>query len=92
MSWGAVQNSLTPEQVTAVVEAASKELSSLSLAELRNRSEVGRRADAAVRNGLRALGGPQPDNNQLQGMINRVVARVGGLGFLDALFPPHCTE
>lgn len=92
MSWGAVQNSLTPEQVTAVVEAASKELSSLSLGELRNRAEVGRRADAAVRSGLRALGGPTPDNSQIQGMINRVVARVGGLGFLDALFPPHCTE
>lgn len=92
MSWGAVQNSLTPEQVTAVVEAASKELASLSLGELRNRAEVGRRAEAAVRNGLRALGGPTPDTNQLQGMINRVVARVGGLGFLDALFPPHCTD
>ena len=92
MSWGAVQNALTPEQVTAAVEAAAKELSSLPLAVLRNRAEVGRRADAAVRGALRSQGGPQPDHNQIQAMINRVVARVGGLGFLDALFPPHCTE
>jgi pilus assembly protein CpaF len=92
MSWGAVQNALTPEQVTAVVEGAAKELSSLSLAVLRNRAEVGRRADGAVRGALRSQGGPQPDNSQIQAMINRVVARVGGLGFLDALFPPHCTE
>jgi pilus assembly protein CpaF len=89
MSWSSVQAAITPEQVAAVVERATRDLAGLSFAELRNRKEVGRRADQAVRSAIRTAGCPQPDATQMQAMVARVVARVGGLGFLDALLPPN---
>jgi pilus assembly protein CpaF len=86
--WQGVQAQVPAEQISAAVEAAARELAGLPLAVLRNRRELGQRADAAVRSALRAHPG-QVSPVQLQAMIAQVVARVGGLGFLDALIPPN---
>ena len=51
--WQGVQSQVSQEQVSAVVEAAAHELAGLPLAVLRNRRELGQRADAAVRTALR---------------------------------------
>ena len=86
--WQGVQAQVSPEQVSAVVEAAARELAGLPLAVLRNRRELGQRADAAVRTALRPFP-VQVSPVQLQAMIAQVVAKVGGLGFLDGLIPPN---
>ncbi|MCX6027682.1 MAG: CpaF/VirB11 family protein [Chloroflexi bacterium] len=90
--WTAVQASATDAQTTAVVEQAAKALAGLPLAVLRNRRELGSRAEQAVREVLRAPGGPPFGSGQLVALIAQVIARVGGLGFLDGLLPPTCTE
>ena len=51
--WQGVQAQVSQEQVSAVAEAAARELAGLPLAVLRNRRELGQRADAAVRTALR---------------------------------------
>ena len=90
-AWQGVQAQATSEQVAAIVEAAARELAGLPLALLRNRQALGQRADAAVRAALRPYS-VQVSPVQLQAMIAQVVARVGGLGFLDALIPPNSHE
>ena len=92
MSWTDVQVRLTPEQMNAVVEEAARDLIHLPFAVLRNRRELGARANQAVQAAVRRLGLPQPTASQLQAMAAQVVARVGGLGFLDALLPPNTHE
>ena len=89
--WQGVQAQASAEQMTAVVEAAARDLSGLPLAVLRNRRELGQRADAAVRAALRPYP-VQVSASQMQALIAQVVARVGGLGFLDALIPPNSDQ
>lgn len=88
MSWTGVQSTLQPEQVEQIREEACHRLATLPFQVLRNRREVGQRADQVVRAAIRRLGMPMPDANQLQALIAGVAARVGGLGFLDGLLPP----
>ena len=90
-AWQGVQAQATAEQMGAVVEAAARDLSGLPLAVLRNRRELGQRADAAVRAALRPYP-VQVSASQMQAVIAQVVARVGGLGFLDALIPPNSDQ
>ncbi len=89
--WQGVQAQVSTEQMSAVVDAAARDLSGLPLAVLRNRSELGQRADAAVRAALRPYP-VQVSASQMQALIAQVVARVGGLGFLDALIPPNSDQ
>ena len=90
-AWQGVQAQASAEQMSAVVEAAARDLSGLPLAVLRNRRELGQRADAAVRSALRPYP-VQVSASQMQALIAQVVARVGGLGFLDALIPPNSDQ
>jgi len=89
--WQGVQAQVSAEQMNAVVEAAARDLAGLPLAVLRNRRELGQRADAAVRAALRPYP-VQVSASQMQALIAQVVARVGGLGFLDALLPPNSDQ
>ena len=89
MSWTDVQARLTPEQMDAVVKEAVGGLLHLPFSVLRNRKELNARAYQAVQDAVRRLGLPQPTGAQIQAMAARVSARVGGLGFLDALLPPN---
>jgi len=92
MSWTDVQTRLTPEQMDAAVEEAARDLIQLPFAVLRNRRELSTRANQAVQRAIRRLGLPQPTAAQIHAMAAQVVARVGGLGFLDALLPPNTHE
>jgi pilus assembly protein CpaF len=91
-NWGAVQAPASAEQNTAIVEQAARALSGLPLAALRNRRELGARADQAVRDALRSFAAVTVSPTQLQSLVAQVIAKVGGLGFLDALMPPNSSE
>jgi pilus assembly protein CpaF len=91
MGWVEVQSRLTQEQTQQLVDEASRSLAGISLQKLRRRQELNRLADQAVRATARRLSLPGLDGNQLQAVVAQVVARIGGLGFLDALLPPACT-
>jgi pilus assembly protein CpaF len=89
--WQGVQAPLAAEQGREIVESAARELAGLPLAALRDRRVLGPRADAAVRAALQSY--PVVVSPvQLQALIAQVIARVGGLGFLDALIPPNSQE
>ena len=88
MGWNQFQTTLTPEQGAALLEQATSALSSLPLSTLRNRQALAQAAEQALAGALRRLNLPQPDGNQWSSLVAQVVARVGGLGFLDALLPP----
>jgi len=91
-NWGSVQAAASAEQLTAIVEQAARALSGLPLAVLRNRRALGTRADQAVREALRSFSAVTISATQLQSLVAQVTAKVGGLGFLDALLPPNSDE
>ena len=91
-NWGSVQAAASTEQLTAIVEQAARALSGLPLAALRNRRELGARADQAVREALRGFSAVTISATQMQSLVALVTAKVGGLGFLDALMPPNSDE
>ena len=91
-NWGSVQAAASAEQLTAIVEQAARALSGLPLAVLRNRRALGARADQAVREALRSFSAVTISATQLQSLVAQVTAKVGGLGFLDALLPPNSDE
>ena len=88
MSWTKFQSTLTPQQLASLVDEGTQALSGLSLATLRNRQALAQAAEQALAGALRRLNLPQPDGSQWATLVAQVVARVGGLGFLDALLPP----
>ena len=88
MSWNQFQTALTAEQSKALLDQATHSLSSLPLATLRNRQALAQAAEQALSGALRRLNLPQPDGSQWASLVAQVVARIGGLGFLDALLPP----
>jgi pilus assembly protein CpaF len=91
MGWQTVQKTLTAEEASAAVELAARELAGLPLAVLRDRRGLTARAEAALAAALRSLSA-QASPEQLANLAAQVVARVGGLGFLDALLPPNCND
>jgi len=91
-NWGSVQAAASAEQLTAIGEQAARALSGLPLAVLRNRRALGTRADQAVREALRSFSAVTISATQLQSLVAQVTAKVGGLGFLDALLPPNSDE
>lgn len=88
MSWTDVQTILTGDKVATITDESCRALSAVPFQVLRNRKEMNQRAEQAVRAVVRRLNAPMPDANQLQAMVAGVMARVGGLGFLDGLLPP----
>ena len=88
MSWSNFPTTLTTEQVSFLVSASARSLAGLPLAVLRDRQALAQEAEQAVRSSARTLGLPLPPANQLQAVQAQVLAKVGGLGFLDALLPP----
>ena len=88
MSWTDVQTTLTVDEIAQITDEACRSLSAVPFQVLRNRKEMNQRAEQAVRRVVRRLNAPVPDASQLQAMVAGVMARVGGLGFLDGLLPP----
>jgi len=85
--WDRFTQTLSEEEQERVVHTAVKELEGLTLAELRDRSLLGSRAKGAVHRALGAAQGTAAGQLQ-EAMVQQVVARVGGFGFLDELLPP----
>ncbi len=87
--WGGVSRKLSPEQMQEIVNQAAQTLSStLPFGALRDRQKLTGLASQAIRNTVRALGAPNPAQNQLNQMVTQLVSKLGGMGFLDALMPP----
>lgn len=86
--WNRFTQSLSQEQRDEVVTSAVKRLEGISLAEIRDRNRLTSRAQTAVQKALSALDGSAPPA-LVMAMVQQVVARVGGFGFLDELLPPE---
>lgn len=92
MGWGRIQSTLTVEQEARLVDEASRLLAGLSLQAQSSQIGVSQKAAEAIQERVRALGYPQPDNARMKALVDQVVARVTGLGFLFSLMPPQCNE
>jgi pilus assembly protein CpaF len=85
MSWESVVPALNAEDRTRVIEDVAGQLQSLSLAEMRSEREklVGRVLPLVL--SVISKYGLQASSEQVQEIARDVVARVGGLGFLEPL-------
>lgn len=92
MHWKSQSEAITAEQMDELVTEAGRAVGGMPLAQLRNRAEVTRLAQDAVRTALRQQRITTLGPSQFQGAVSRVVARLGGLGFLDSLMPPACVD
>jgi pilus assembly protein CpaF len=88
MSWSHLSTHLSEDQRRQVLVDTSQELADLPLATLRNRPLLAVEAERRLRTVLRRLGHAQLDETQFQALHAGVLARIGGLGFLDGLLPP----
>lgn len=88
MSWSALRPTLTSEETARLLEEAAQSLAGLPLATLRDRPALAQEAEQALHRAARVLHLPLPPANQRQALLAQLLARVGGLGFLDALLPP----
>ena len=92
MGWIDVQTTLDADQLRRIAEESARDLAGLPLTTLRDRREMGQRASQAIHTAVKRLGYPMPRPNQMQALVTQVMARVGGLGFLDPLLPPNSQE
>ncbi len=85
MSWGSVVPPFSTEDRARVIEDVAGQLQSLSLAEMRGEREklVGRVVPLVL--SVVSKFGLQATSDQVQEIARDVVARVGGLGFLESL-------
>jgi len=89
MSWIDLQTRISPVQMEQVVQVATEYLMGMSMRETRDRRVVGQKAQQTVDETIRRLNLPRPTPQQMQALVSRVTAKVGGLGFFDALLPPN---
>lgn len=92
MHWKSQSETISAEQMETLVAEAGRNLAGLPLAQLRNRAEVSRQAQDALRAALRQQRIAALPPSQFQAAVSRVAARLGGLGFLDSLMPPVCVD
>jgi len=91
--WGRVSRRLSPEEMDEIVDHAAQILSNdLPFGALRDRQRLTALANQAIRDSVRALGAPNPTQAELSQMVTRLVSKIGGMGFLDALMPPVSHE
>lgn len=83
---------ISPEQLETLTAEAARRLSDLPLSVLRDRAELTRRAQDAVRQALHTRRLPGLPPHQFQAVVARLVSQLGGLGFLDGLMPPVCND
>ncbi len=87
--WGQVSRRLSQEEMDAVLEHAAQALSNnLPFGALRDRQQLTALANQTIRDSVRALGAPNPNQAEMNQMVTRLVSKIGGMGFLDALMPP----
>ncbi len=87
-TWGqVVVGRLTPEVQERLIDEAAQQLKGLPLDVLRDREALRRRAQGVLVN-LAARTGVALSQDMMTALLNRLVAGVGGLGFLNDLLPP----
>jgi pilus assembly protein CpaF len=91
MSWANLMQSLTPGEQQILVEKAVQELQGLPLDTIRDRVKLTSQAASAITMAASRSGCMIP--SALSGvLVQQVVARMGGLGFLNELLPPVRTD
>lgn len=87
MSWASMAQSLSKEQQEDVIQTVSAQLDSIPLATKRDRSRLEAEARPVLTSVLGKLGFVAGPTLQAA-LLNQVVARMGGLGFINDLLPP----
>ncbi len=87
MSWADLAQSITQEQQEALVEQALHSLQGLPLATVRDRTKLTMQAGSAISLAATRLGLVVPAALHAA-LVQQLVARTGGLGFLNDLLPP----
>ena len=87
MSWANLMQSLTPGEQQTLVEQAVQDLQGLPLDAIRDRTKLTTHAAGAITMEASRLGYMIPSALSAV-LVQQVVARIGGLGFLNDLLPP----
>src|SRR5512139_2864460 len=87
MSWADLAQSITQEQQETLVEQALQSLQGLPLATIRDRAKLTAQASSAISMAATRLGLVVPPALNAA-LVQQLVARTGGLGFLNELLPP----
>lgn len=87
MSWADLAQSITQEQQETLVEQALQSLQGLPLATIRDRAKLTAQASSAISMAATRLGLVVPPALNAA-LVQQLVARTGGLGFLNDLLPP----
>ena len=87
MSWADLAQSITQEQQETLVEQALQSLQGLPLATIRDRAKLTAQASSAISMAATRLGLVVPTALNAA-LVQQLVARTGGLGFLNELLPP----
>ena len=87
MSWADLAQSITQEQQETLTEQALQSLQGLPLATIRDRAKLTAQASSAISMAATRLGLVVPTALNAA-LVQQLVARTGGLGFLNELLPP----
>jgi pilus assembly protein CpaF len=92
-NWLGVQDTVGAAELDQLVDAAVRDLAGLPLRVRFRRKELGNLAGQTVRKlvSQRGLTG-RLSPTQVEALIGRTVALVGGFGFLEGLIPPRCND
>ena len=91
MSWANLMQSLTPGEQHTLVEKTVKDLQGLPLETIRDRAKLTSQAVNAITMAASRSGYMVPSALSAV-LVQQVVARIGGLGFLNDLLPPVRTD
>jgi pilus assembly protein CpaF len=91
MSWADLAQSITPDEQQTLVEQAVQSLQGLPLESIRDRAKLTSHAISATAMVASRLGLVVPTALNVV-LVQQVVARTGGLGFLDDLLPPRRSD
>ena len=87
MTWTSVAQTVAPEQQEVLIERVVEQLDQLPLPVKRDRKQLEARARPILTQELGQMG-LVADLNMQNSLLQRLVARVGGLGFINDLLPP----
>ena len=87
MSWADLAQSITQDQQETLIEQALQSLQGLPLATIRDRAKLTAQASSAISLAATRLGLVVPTALNAA-LVQQLVARTGGLGFLNDLLPP----
>ncbi len=91
MSWAELAQSITPDEQQTLVEQAVQSLQGLPLESIRDRAKLTSHAISATAMVASRLGLVVPTALNVV-LVQQVVARTGGLGFLNDLLPPRRSD